>query len=245
MLLGRTVDSKAADGQQLSAEPLDPRRLSPEAAGDLSYMGWYLAHLLPRLPAGRIESENDWQVLVTGSLFAQLLGSRYMQNMIAWAAAQHAENACTPAEKLLCLVARMPGGDVRLHTVQPYLRDPTHRGHFAASRLAEEAYRRADRNALAMAVERLSLFGGESEKFCDPLMELLIAKACQDSLGSGTANLIDLIAHLEHLDQPWRRVYELRICSLFLAETDSQTAGLLVEGFGMLRAELPEMRRTR
>lgn len=227
---------------RLSAEPLSPYRYTREAPGDLSYMGWFLAHLLPRLSGCRIEGESDWKVLAQGSEYAQLLGSRYMLNMIAWAAVQHSADAASPTEKLLCLIARMPGGDVKLHTVTPYLRDPRHIGHYAASRLAEEAYRRADGEVLAAAVERLEMFGPDSALHCDPLMELLIAKACQDSLGSGTANIISLIARLEGLPEAWRRVYELRICSLFLAETDSLTTGLLAGGFGLLRDQLPEVK---
>lgn len=243
MLLGQKSAALHKPGQRLSCEPLNPGRSSREAPGDLSYMGWFLAHLLPRLAHCRLEDESDWRVLATGSHYAQLLGSRYMLNLIAWAAVQHAEDANSPAERLLCLLSRMPGGDVRLHTVLPYLKDPSHVGYMAAARVAEEAYRRADGQALQQAVDRLTMFNPESAEYCDPLMELLIAKACQDSLSKGTANLIGLIARLENLDARWRRVYELRICSLFLAETDCLTTGLLAGGFGLLQEELPEVRQ--
>jgi hypothetical protein len=235
MLLGRQVQAEKSAGIRLSAEPLHPNRNQIEGLGDLAYMGWFLATILPRLGQARMEGPDDWRVLTQASSYAQLLGSRHMVNLIAWCAAEHAEAADTTYSKLMCLVARMPGGDVKLHTLYPYLADESHLGYYAASRLGVEAYKRGDLPPLEKAIERVTRFGPDSLEYCDPTLELLILKACREKLASGTVNLVNLMSRLCSLDPLWRRVYELDIAHLFLVDTDPQTIGMLVKGFGLLQ----------
>jgi hypothetical protein len=207
--------------------------------GDLAQMGYYLKVVLPRLSYCKVASRNDWFYLSMCSQFAQLFGNRYLVKYIAWCASANAGFAETDYERTHSMCARLPDGEVKLHSALPLL-DASPLGFHVAVRLGTEAYWRKDVRLLDAALERVCSYGPDSSGSGSGELEFLLLLSCREKLKNGTANLADLFSQLSKADVVQQKVYELDTMHLLMSDADPGTIGMLARGFSLFKAQSAE-----